>query len=212
LFSRAVLLLVLFAASACTLNPDGSISIDGCGASTCAGCCQDGVCQNGDQPDACGVSGNTCSDCRLDRRTCLPSRDCGINGTTKLRVFVSSVRIAANDNGEAWDGDGSPPDVRISLQCPTQPASTAVQPERQSYLPTWTSGGCTASAADFLARQTSFTLDDVDAVVDDSMTAYLALPLTEDLIGSAEAYGMAEFELGASGGMLGATVRVEVVP
>jgi hypothetical protein len=208
---RSLLVATMVVLGACTLNPDGSITVAGCSASSCAGCCQFGVCLGGDQPEACGVGGAFCDDCRSNSRTCLADRTCGIDGSVRLRVYVSSARVAANDNGQQWDSDGSAPDVRVTLRCPTLPATTVVQSERQSLFPVWTSGGCNATAADYLARQMSFTLDDVDPVVDDSMTSYLVVPITQDIIGSAEAYGAADFEVGPSGAMLGTTFRVEVV-
>jgi len=60
-----------------------------CSAATCAGCCQDGICQSGTTVAACGTSGNQCA-------VCMPGTTC-LNGVCQRRGPAGAACTSTND-------------------------------------------------------------------------------------------------------------------
>ncbi len=150
-----------------------------CNSTNCAGCCLNGACQAGTTPAACGKNGAACSPCD-NNQVCRQDQTCGVDPESTWRVQPVRAKVAANDNGTDWDGDGSAPDVVVAMACP--PLSAPVQsgtPEVQSYNPTWTSGGCVTKAKHLLAEQWVMQVWDIDFADDDTITQPLGYQFTE---------------------------------
>lgn len=145
-----------------------------CGPSNCAGCCSAGVCQGGASPSACGLGGGACQPCGA-ALACLANGTCGLDPQGVWKLQPVSAQIAANNNGTAWDGDSSPPDVFVVIACPGNPDTSGQTATVESNTPTWSSGGCTATASDLLNRGFGLQVWDEDALFDDTITASLSL-------------------------------------
>lgn len=181
----------------------GSGTTQKCSASNCTGCCFNNVCQTGNTAAACGKMGATCAVCG-SAQVCKVDQTCGVDPNSVWRVQPVSARIASSNNGSSWDGDGSAPDVFVSMQCPG--ATTSSTAEVESYTPTWTSGGCTARASQLLAERWYFQLWDSDFSVNDTITDMLGFQFTEAHLTA----GTITFN--ASGGMTSLTVQLQKQP
>lgn len=62
--------------------------------------------------------------------------------------------------GVPWDGDNSPPDVRVSLRCGD--GESALSETVESLSPQWTVGSCTATGAELIRTGVQFMVVDVD--------------------------------------------------
>lgn len=183
---------------------NGNPSTQTCGASNCAGCCFNNVCQTGTTASACGKAGATCSTCG-SAQVCKTDQTCGVDPNGVWLVQPASAQIASSNNGSSWDGDGSPPDVFVQLACPGD-TTAHTTPEVESYNPAWTSGGCTAKASQLLATGWGFQLWDSDVSANDTITGVLVGQITEaQLLAGTVVYG-------ASGGMLSLTVKLQKQP
>ena len=143
-----------------------------CNASNCTGCCSGGVCFGGNTNSACGVGGESCLTCYAPD-VCFSDGNCNLDLTAHWRVQPTSATIASSNNGNYWDADGSPPDVEVTTNCPGNSGGVAYTLQVESYTPTWSSGGCSATAQDLLAGHLLFNLTDMDAVVDDPITGQI---------------------------------------
>jgi hypothetical protein len=116
-----------------------------------------------------------------------------------------SASIASSNNGSAWDGDGSGPDVKVYGWCPPFPSSASATPEASdTYQPSWTSGGCTAKAKDLLASGWFFQVFDIDIESEsDTITDLLHVTLYE------AAFIQGGFSLEPTGGLR--AMRVQLV-
>ena len=173
----------------------------GCGFGNCAGCCQFGVCQAGNGSTTCGLGGNVCSICTV-AEVCLPAGFCGIDPESEWLVQPAKAVISTSNNGASWDGDGSPPDVQVTVTCPsaTSAGKLGVTPQKESYSPTWTSGGCVTKAKYLLSAPFTFSLDDIDVAADDSITGKFAYQATADDLADASVsfgakFGMESIEI-----------------
>ncbi|MCY1074755.1 hypothetical protein [Archangium lansingense] len=175
-----------------------------CSASNCAGCCFNNVCQTGTTASACGKTGAACMACG-STQVCRTDQTCGVDPDSVWRVQPVSARIASNDNGTYWDGDGSAPDVVVTMRCPGSTSVTET-PEVESYTPAWTSGGCTARASQLLAEPWVFQVWDIDVSSNDTITGGLAFQLTEQHLSAGTV------NLGASGGMTSLTLQLQKQP
>lgn len=185
-------------------TPGGNNTAQKCSASNCAGCCFNNVCQAGTALSACGKSGATCQTCG-SAQVCKMDQTCGVDPAGVWRVQPVSAQIAANNNGSSWDADGSAPDVFIAMQCPGGSPATST-PEVQGYTPSWTSGGCTATASQLLADKVLFQVWDSDVSSNDTITDVLAAKITEaNLIAGKVTYV-------PSGGMKSLTVQFQKQP
>jgi hypothetical protein len=175
-----------------------------CSASNCTGCCFNNVCQTGTTASACGKKGAACVAC-ASTQVCKTDQTCGVDPNSVWRVQPVSARIASNNNGSSWDGDGSAPDVFVLMQCPgaTSPTSTA---EAESYTPAWTTGGCTARASQLMADQWAFQLWDSDVSSNDTITDVRGFRFTE------EHFTAGTVTFGAVGGMTSLTVQLQKQP
>lgn len=82
-------------------------------------------------------------------------------------VQPSSAMISPNDGGEAWDIDGSAPDIVVRTSCPSSGREvTGETNEVESYTPAWTIGGCMARTDDLVESGVDFELFDVDTSID----------------------------------------------
>ncbi|GMU61677.1 MAG: hypothetical protein AMXMBFR34_34400 [Myxococcaceae bacterium] len=174
----------------------------GCGPSTCTGCCFNGACQPGATAAGCGKNGAACAQC-LANQVCRVDQTCGVDPESTWLVQPVSATIAPSNNGSSWDGDGSGPDVRVSMWCPataTSGTSTAEAPD--TYAPTWSSGGCTAKAKELLQAGWGLRVVDVDLVSDDTITDALTVTLTEAL------FVQGGFSLQPTGGLQAMSVRL----
>jgi len=175
-----------------------------CGASNCAGCCFNNACQTGTASAACGKAGAACRAC-ASAQVCKADQTCGVEPSSVWQVQPVSAVIASNNNGSAWDGDGSAPDVAVAMRCPGSSSSFSTA-QVESYTPTWTAGSCTATASQLLADPWVFQLFDIDLVSNDTITGPLGYRFLEtDLLAGS-------VTLGPSGGMTSLTVRVTKQP
>ncbi len=185
-------------------NPGGNPPAASCSAANCAGCCFNNTCQAGNTSAACGKAGAACTTCGT-AQVCLTAQTCGVDPDSAWRVQPLSARIAATNNGTAWDGEGSAPDVFIVMKCPGSETTTST-PEVESYTPAWSTGGCTARAGQLLAEQWMFQVWDSDVTSDDTITSALAVQFT----GEHFTQGTLTFE--GSGGMTSLTVQLQKQP
>ena len=185
-------------------NPNGNTNpTQTCGASNCAGCCFNNVCQTGTAASACGKAGATCGTCGA-AQVCKADQTCGVDPGSRWLVQPTSAGINPNNNGSSWDGEGSPPDVFVRMKCPG--AAVTETPESESYSPTWTSGGCIAQASALLAEPWVFQVWDSDVSSNDTITSPLGYQFTE------EALTAGTVILQASGGMKSLTLQVRKQP
>jgi hypothetical protein len=185
-------------------NPDDNPGTSQkCGASNCAGCCFNNVCQTGNTAAACGKAGATCGAC-ASTQICKTDQTCGVDPNSVWLIQPIAASITSTNNGSSWDADDSAPDVFVSMQCPGAVATST--PEVESYNPTWTTGGCTTKASALLANQWVFQLWDSDLSSDDTITSALGFQFTEQFLTA----GTASFQ--ASGGMTSLTVQLRKQP
>ena len=149
-----------------------------CGASNCTGCCFNGACQPGSTAAGCGKSGAACVACAASQ-SCRVDQTCGVEPESTWVVQPTAARITANNNGSAWDGDGSAPDPRVFMNCGDVTPATSTPEASNTYSPAWSTGGCSAKAKDLLRAGWSFQVFDIDAVSDDTITAPLRVTLSE---------------------------------
>lgn len=152
-----------------------------CGPSNCLGCCFNGACQLGTTATGCGKGGSACLQCAANQ-VCRADQTCGVDPESTWLVQPVSATIASSNNGTAWDGDNSGPDVKVYMYCPATSSTASATPEASdTYTPAWSTGGCTAKAKELLADGWGFQVIDVDLVSDDTITAPLAVTMTESM-------------------------------
>jgi hypothetical protein len=174
----------------------------GCGPSTCTGCCFNGACQPGSTAAACGKNGASCAQCATNQ-VCRVDQTCGVDPESTWLVQPRSATIASSNNGSAWDGDGSGPDVRVYTWCPATAANASATPEASdTYAPAWSTGGCTAKAKELLSNGWGVQVIDVDVVTDDTITPALNVTLSEAL------FVQGGFSLQPTGGLTAMTVQL----
>ena len=172
-----------------------------CGPQNCSGCCFNGSCQPGSTAAGCGKSGASCASCTANQ-ICRVDQSCGVDPESTWVVQPTSARVAANNNGTSWDGDGSAPDPRVFMTCGDMTAATSTQEASNTYQPTWSTGGCSARAKDLLRAGWTFQVFDIDAVSDDSITGSLRVTPTE------ADFAAGSFTLQPSGGLQTMTVAM----
>ena len=205
---------VVVAASACTTfdsvtpNEDGGAedagptpSRDGaagsCGPANCGGCCLGDVCQVGTSVSGCGARGGLCATCRAGQ-ICRPdSQACGVDLDSSWLVQpVSAVIQPTNADNSAWDSGlpaYAPPDVFVTMVCHGgNGAATRTPVVADSFVPTWTTGGCVRKARDLLGAAIQIGVKDDDRTgtlgSDETVMPDSPLQLTEaDLLSGARA-------------------------
>ncbi|WP_426750495.1 hypothetical protein [Myxococcus sp. Y35] len=185
-------------------NPGGSPQKLDCNASNCAGCCLNNVCQTGTTASACGKAGAACRACD-SVQVCKADQTCGVDPNGVWRVQPVSAQIAASNNGESWDAEGSPPDVFVEMACPGATVVTTTE-ESESYTPVWRTGGCTARAGQLLAEPWVIQVWDSDVASDDTITDVLTARFTE------QNFSAGTVTFGAAGGMTSLTVQLQKQP
>lgn len=150
-----------------------------CSNSNCPGCCFNGACQAGSTVAACGKQGVVCGAC-ANSQICRIDQSCGVDPNSTWSIQPTAAVISPTNNGSAWDGDSSAPDVSVFLSCPPHGASFDSQtPESPSYSPAWTTGACAGKASDLLSIGFVFQVFDIDALADDTITTPLSYVFTE---------------------------------
>lgn len=166
-----------------------------CSAATCAqGCCAGGTCQPGTTTAQCGKQGAACVACPATD-LCKADQTCGLDPAGRWQLQPTSAQVAPDNFGVGWDSFGGAPDTFLELWCPaTQSNITSSTPTvTNDYAPTWTSGSCTATAAQWLADGLGFDAWEDDGLSDDLMTAFTVVPLSEtDLRAGTKTIGPAE--------------------
>lgn len=185
-------------------NPGGTPQKERCAASNCAGCCFNNVCQTGTSTSACGKAGATCQACGAVQ-VCKADQTCGVDPESVWRVQPVSAQITPSNNGSAWDGDFSPPDVFVAMLCPGSTVESRTA-HVESYTPTWTTGGCTARAGQLMAEQWVFRLLDYDVTFNDTITDVFGARFTE------QNFSAGTVTYGAAGGMTSLTVQLQKQP
>lgn len=112
---------------------------------------------------------------------CKADQTCGLDPTAMWRAMPTAAEIAATKaSGAGWDL-ASGPDTEIRLWCPATATSvSAIMPEvGDDYFPTWNTGGCTATAAQFLAAGFAFEALEKDSSGDDAITPRTVSTVTE---------------------------------
>lgn len=169
------------ATSECGLSALGDQEcVPKCSAANCAGCCFGGACQTGTTNAACGKNGAACAACG-GAFVCKSDQTCGVDDASTWVVQATGASITSTNNGSSWDGDGSPPDVYVASTCGTDAgaAYTNTTPFVESYTPTWTSGGCTATAAALKQHGFQWQYFDDDIGPDDTVTGGFTFTLTD---------------------------------
>ncbi|MBI5610202.1 MAG: hypothetical protein HY902_15100 [Deltaproteobacteria bacterium] len=167
--------LILTACQTTGTNTGYNPNATGCGPNNCAGCCSGGVCVAGNEAFACGLGGGMCDSCDSGD-VCNAYGTCVLDPASKWTVWPVKASIESSNNGTSWDGDGSAPDVIVSTSCPG--GSVGVSEKVESYYPTFSYGGCVATAGDLLAKGITFSLKDSDLTVDDSITGNVAMAIS----------------------------------
>ena len=147
-----------------------------CSAANCAsGCCSGGVCQPGTSASACGNGGAACAACAASD-SCLPAGVCDLDPAS---TWVVQPTVAHVDSTVPWDLT-SPPDVEMALWCPATRSNYngLAAKVQDSYDPTWTSGGCTVTAAQLFADGFAFDAIDIDGTGADTITSFTTVPVT----------------------------------
>jgi hypothetical protein len=104
-------------------------------------------------------------------------------------MLVTAAVIAATNNGSAWDGDASAPDVLPSF--PDVSATWSIK--QDTYSPTWSPGeGVVATAAFLTETGVGFQLFDSDVVSNDTITQ-LVLVKPNDAHFAAGGFTLASF-------------------
>ena len=157
----------------------GGGGMTGCSASTCAtGCCANGVCQPGTTTAQCGRGGGACVAC-MPSDLCGATQTCSIDPTSTWLVQPASAVIAPDNGGVAWD-DFSDPDPELGLWCPSTSTNLTIVPKvSDTFTPSWTSGGCTATAAQLLADGFGFDAVDIDTFGGDTIANFSAAAVSE---------------------------------
>ncbi len=112
---------------------------------------------------------------------CKADQTCGLDPAGTWRVMPTDAEIAATKaSGAGWDL-ASGPDTAIRLWCPATATSiSATMPEvTDDYFPTWTTGGCTTTAAQLLAAGFAFEALEKDGTGDDAITPRTISTVTE---------------------------------
>lgn len=149
-------------------------------ATTCAGCCVGEVCQAGTTNAQCGKAGATCTACPAATDVCRADQTCGIDPTSTWRLRPTAAVIAPDNGGFAWD-DLSDPDPEVGLWCPSmsQGVSAVMPKQSDTFTPTWASGGCTATAAQFLQDGFGYDVLEIDTFSEETIVPYTVVTLTE---------------------------------
>ena len=158
------------------LKPDaGQPPGDACSPLTCSGCCSAGVCQQGQSTASCGNNGVACTACRGTDR-CGTAQACELDPTATWLVQPTAAVLT----DKSWDLT-SDPDPKLTLWCPaTRAMPNGASPKvSDTYTPTWSTGGCTASAADLVSGGFGFTAVDVDLSSDDEVCPFTTIAISE---------------------------------
>jgi len=149
---------------------------DTCSASNCAGCCFNGQCQSGNTASACGKNGAACSACG-NAQICKTDQTCGVDPDSMWKVQPVSASISTDYD---WDALGTKPDPKVELWCPSTSTTPTVTPTvDDDYMPTWSTGGCTATARELLTNGFAIEFFDEDETTDDIIAPKGTLTVTE---------------------------------
>jgi hypothetical protein len=151
-----------------------------CNVNNCPGCCFNGTCQNGSAGSACGKNGAFCVACG-NNQVCKSDQTCGVDGQLMFKVQPVSATITMKDptTGQDWDSFASPPDPYVLLQCPAGGTLSTVPEVADTYMPTWSTGGCTMSATALLNQGFDISVYDGDGVGDDPISSKSTVKATE---------------------------------
>ncbi|GHH02967.1 hypothetical protein [Comamonas sp. JC664] len=165
----------------CGTAPDDEVppgpSEYACNSDSCRnGCCFQNVCYPGKSANACGNRGAQCEAC-LGLATCSTNQECFEDLSAYWDVQIVSAQIASldPDGGSAWDADNSPPDIVVTLGCPSASGTELIEvatPEVESYSPTWTNVRCSTRIDALLDRPLQIRVDDVDVFFDDNIATF----------------------------------------
>lgn len=154
-----------------------------CSPANCAnGCCANGVCQTGNTATQCGRMGVTCDACD-SVEICKADQTCGLdpNATWLARPTSASISLF-KASGANWDTFGGLPDTLLHLWCPASEVNvSATMPTvDDDFDPTWSAGGCTATAAEFMTDGFGFDAHDSDGLSgDDDIAPFTIVTITE---------------------------------
>jgi hypothetical protein len=153
-----------------------------CNATNCStGCCNGNVCEYGTDVTLCGKGAVACKACG-NNQVCDATQKCSIEPERQWRIYPSTATVNASDNGAAWDSDGSPPDVQITMACPANGGASLIGGgETQSFNPGWSpsTSGCILKASELLSGGFLWSADDIDVIGKDAITAPTTTELTE---------------------------------
>jgi hypothetical protein len=144
-----------------------------CGPQTCAsGCCSSGQCLAGTTAAACGTGGAACVTCQGGDACSQGACQLDPNSTWLVRTSAMEVEPGFDLT--------SPADVEVGLWCPASESTvTALMAKVQdSDSPTWSSGGCTMTAADLLSTGFDFDALDIDSTGADVISDRVHVPVT----------------------------------
>lgn len=145
-----------------------------CGASNCAGCCLNSVCQPGTSIAGCGSSGQMCRSCDSSYQICLPQQYCGLDLDATWSVQVLKADIQSNQN---WGIEKKPdPDPYVIIN------GTRSSTIADTLSPIWTDANSRTSARVLLSTGISVEMWDEDAPPvepDDNIAPKLSVVFSE---------------------------------
>jgi hypothetical protein len=173
-----------------------------CSRVNCAGCCNGNQCEPGTELTLCGKDAAACAQCGANQ-VCKLTQACGADPDKSWRVYPSAAQISPSDQGSAWDSDGSPPDVVITMSCPAGGGTPITGgTETESFMPGWATGGCVLKASELLGAGIGWSAADLDVIGSDPIASLTTTVLTEaDFIAGQKV-------VGPTGGMTSITFRL----
>jgi len=114
------------------------------------------------------------------QKVCTATQVCGLDPEATWTVQPVSATISSTNAGSTWDFGGGAPDPYVATWCPADAAMpTYTDTVNDSFMPTWTNGGCSAKAKDLLSKGFALLVVDVDVSSNDTIASKGTLMVTE---------------------------------
>lgn len=144
-----------------------------CDASTCDGCCVGGICQPGDDEQACGSNGATCVSCGTGER-CVAG-GCAFDERAQYDVVLLQAEIS----DRCWDAFCGAPDPYVWLSAGGDRERSSLV--RDTRLPVWSETLLTGVTARDLMRGLGIEVFDDDLRLDDEIATCIATFTPDEL-------------------------------
>lgn len=161
-----------------------------CSAANCTGCCLNGTCNAGSTNAGCGKNGAACVACG-SQTICKADQSCGLDPEATWVVQPISATISTTNAGATWDFGSGAPDPYVATWCPADSATPSFTPTaNDTFMPTWTTGGCSAKAKDLLSKGFALSVTDEDVSASDGISGKGTLMVTEAQLLSGQMTGI----------------------